>query len=450
MSQKQATLVREVSFSGVGLHSGVRTSLVFKPAPVDSGIKFIRSDLASKPEIEAHISNAVASGDYSRRTVLGRGGVTISTVEHVLAAVRGLGIDNLTIELDTAEPAEPDGSSAPFVKVLKEAGIVEQDARRKYIEVKSPVALTENGVQMVALPHDGLRISFTAQYDHPLIGTQYACFDVSKEVFETEIAPARTFSLLKDVEDLRNRGLIKGGSLENSIVIGDHQIMNEEPLRFSDEFVRHKVLDLLGDLCLLGMPVKAHIISVKSGHASNIRLVRLLEDRFGRSARSLAGRHVRDVPSSLSIEQIKEIMPHRYPFLLVDRILSLEEGKRVIGIKNVTINEPFFQGHFPGHPIMPAVLIIEAMAQVGGVLLLSMVEHPKEKLVYFMAIDKAKFRKPVFPGDQLRFDLEMLKLKMNTCKMKGKAFVGEDLVAEAELLSVLMDRKQVEKRGINA
>ena len=450
MKQKQATLAREVSFSGVGLHSGARTTLVFKPAPANSGIKFVRSDLASTPEIEARISNAVPTGDYSRRTVLGRGDVTISTVEHVLAAISGLGIDNLTIELDTAEPAESDGSSAPFVKVLKEAGTVEQDAPRRYIEVKSPVALTENGVQMVALPYDGLRISFTAHYDHPLIGTQYASFDISQEVFETDIAPARTFSLLKDVEDLRSRGLIKGGSLENSIVIGDREIMNKEPLRFADEFVRHKVLDLLGDLCLLGMPVKAHIISVKSGHASNIKLVKLLNDRFGRQSNALAGRHVRDVPSSLSIEEIKEIMPHRYPFLLVDRILSLEEGKRVVGIKNVTINEPFFQGHFPGHPIMPAVLIIEAMAQVGGVLLLSMVEHPKEKLVYFMAIDKAKFRKPVFPGDQLRFELEMLKLRMNTCKMKGKAFVGEDLVAEAELLSVLMDRKEVEKRGINA
>jgi UDP-3-O-[3-hydroxymyristoyl] N-acetylglucosamine deacetylase/3-hydroxyacyl-[acyl-carrier-protein] dehydratase len=194
--------------------------------------------------------------------------------------------------------------------------------------------------------------------------------------------------------------------------------------------------------------VKAHIISVKSGHASNLRLVKLLRERFGKPARSLTGRRVREVPSSLSIEQIKEIMPHRYPFLLVDRILSLEEGERVVGIKNVTINEPFFQGHFPGHPIMPAVLIIEAMAQVGGVLLLSMVGHPKEKLVYFMGIDKAKFRKPVFPGDQVRFELEMLKMRFNTCKMKGQAFVGKDLVAEAELLSVLVDREEVERKGM--
>jgi UDP-3-O-[3-hydroxymyristoyl] N-acetylglucosamine deacetylase/3-hydroxyacyl-[acyl-carrier-protein] dehydratase len=448
VKHKQATLAREVSFSGIGLHSGARTTLVFKPAPVDSGIKFVRSDLPSRPEIQADIANAVPTGDYSRRTVLGCGEVTISTVEHVLAAVSGLGIDNLTIELDTSEPAEPDGSSAPFVRVLKEAGIAEQEASRRFVEVASPVAFSENGVQMVALPHDGLRISFTAHYDHPLIGTQYASFDVSQETFESEIAPARTFSLLEDIESLRSRGLIKGGSLENSIVIGEQEILNKEPLRFRDEFVRHKVLDLLGDLCLLGMPVKAHIISVKSGHASNLRLVKLLRERFGKPARSLTGRRVREVPSSLSIEQIKEIMPHRYPFLLVDRILSLEEGERVVGIKNVTINEPFFQGHFPGHPIMPAVLIIEAMAQVGGVLLLSMVGHPKEKLVYFMGIDKAKFRKPVFPGDQVRFELEMLKMRFNTCKMKGQAFVGKDLVAEAELLSVLVDREEVERKGM--
>jgi UDP-3-O-[3-hydroxymyristoyl] N-acetylglucosamine deacetylase/3-hydroxyacyl-[acyl-carrier-protein] dehydratase len=449
MSENQRTLGSEVSFSGMGLHSGSQATLVFKPAPVDSGITFVRSDLAARPTIRADVMNAVPSGDHSRRTVLGSGGVTISTVEHVLAAVHGLGIDNLTIELDTSEPAEPDGSSAPFVEVLRRGGVVEQDARRRYIEIKSPVALSEDGVELVALPYPGLRISFTIHYDHPLIGTQYASYDISEKVFTDEIAPARTFSLLKDVEDLRGKGLIKGGSLDNSIVIGEERILNEQPLRFPDEFVRHKILDLLGDLCLLGAPIRTHIISVRSGHATNLKLVKLLQQEGGRPSKNVVGRHVRDVPSSLSIGQIQEIMPHRYPFLLVDRILSLEEGKRVVGMKNVTINEPFFQGHFPGHPIMPAVLIIEAMAQVGGVLLLSMVENPKTKLVYFMTIDKAKFRKPVLPGDQVRFELEMLKLRMNTCKMKGKAYVGSDLVAEAELLSVLRDRQEVKGKGID-
>jgi UDP-3-O-[3-hydroxymyristoyl] N-acetylglucosamine deacetylase/3-hydroxyacyl-[acyl-carrier-protein] dehydratase len=448
MSENQRTLGSEVTFSGIGLHSGARATLIFKPAPADSGIKFVRSDLPGRPEIKADVKNAVPGGDHSRRTVLGTGDVTISTVEHVLAAVRGLGIDNLIIDLDTSEPAEPDGSSAPFVEALRGGGVVDQDAPRRYLEIETPVALSEDGVELVALPHPGLRISFTIDYDHPLIGTQYASFDISEEVFINKIAPARTFSLLKDVEDLRGKGLIKGGSLENSIVIGEERILNEQPLRFPDEFVRHKILDLMGDLCLLGGPINTHIISVRSGHATNLKLVRLLQEHCKRPSRNLIGRHVRDVPSSLSIGQIQEIMPHRYPFLLVDRILELEEGKRVVGVKNVTINEPFFQGHFPGHPIMPAVLIIEAMAQVGGVLLLSMVENPKARLVYFMAIDKAKFRKPVLPGDQVRFELEMVKLRMNTCKMRGKAYVEGDLVAEAELLSVLRDKKEVVDRGV--
>ncbi len=447
MSESQHTIGAEVSFSGTGLHGGLKATLVFKPAEANSGVRFIRTDLEGSPEIKVNASSAVEAADNSRRTVLRRGDVEISTVEHVLAAVRGLGIDNVVIEIDSPEPPEPDGSSAPFVEILKKAGKVTQEAARKYIEIKRPVAVSENGVQIVALPHDGLRITFTLDYDHPMIGAQHASFDITGETFEKEISPARTFSLLKEVEVLRDRGLIKGGTLENSIVIGDDKLMNEGPLRFPDEFVRHKILDLMGDLSLLGHPLKGHIISIKSGHATNIKMVKLINKRFG-GGNKLARRPVRDLPSSLNIEQIKEIMPHRYPMLLVDRILEIEEGKRVVGIKNVTINEPFFVGHFPGHPIMPAVLIIEAMAQVGGVLLLSMVESPREKLVYFMAIDKAKFRKPVFPGDQLRFELEMLRLKMNTCKMKGKAYVGDDLVAEAELLSVMRDRQEVDKKGL--
>jgi UDP-3-O-[3-hydroxymyristoyl] N-acetylglucosamine deacetylase / 3-hydroxyacyl-[acyl-carrier-protein] dehydratase len=440
MTKNQRTIASEISFSGVGLHGGEQATLVFKPAPIGSGIRFVRTDLAERPEIRVDVANTSES-NQSRRTVLRQGDVTISTVEHVLAAVHGLGIDNITIEINTSEPAEPDGSSAPYVDILRRAGVVEQAEGKQYIEVKSPIGFSENGIEMMALPYDGLKITFTVHYDHPFVGTQYASFDISEDVFAREIAPARTFSLLREVEDLKKLGLIKGGSLENSIVIGDDGLVNKEPLRFPNELVRHKILDLLGDLCLLGAPVRAHIVSLRSGHTTNVRLVRMIKSQFGDQLKSRVGRRIREVPSSLSIEEIEEIMPHRYPFLLVDRILSLEEGKRVVGIKNVTINEPFFAGHFPGHPIMPAVLIIEAMAQVGGVLLLSMVENPKTKLVYFMAIDKAKFRKPVFPGDQVRFELEMVKLKMNTCKMSGKAYVANDLVAEAELLSILVDRQ---------
>jgi UDP-3-O-[3-hydroxymyristoyl] N-acetylglucosamine deacetylase/3-hydroxyacyl-[acyl-carrier-protein] dehydratase len=441
MSEKQRTISREVQFSGVGLHSGAETVVVFKPAPVNSGIKFIRTDLAARPEIRVGVDTAVECEDFSRRTTLGRGEASVGTVEHVLAAIRGLGIDNITIEINSGEPAEPDGSCAPYVKVIKGAGIVEQDAPRTYLVLREPVGFSQDGIELVALPYDGFRISFTIDYDHPLIGTQYATFEISEGTFEREIAPARTFSLLKDVEALRERGLIKGGSLQNSVVVGDSEILNDEPLRFPDEFVRHKILDLLGDLSLLGSPLKMHVLSVKSGHATNLKLVKLLHRSLEKTGRSPSlGRHVRKVPSSLGIDEIMSIMPHRYPFLLVDRILSLEVGRKVVGLKNVTINEPFFMGHFPSGPIMPAVLIIEAMAQVGGVLLLSMVENPKTKLVYFMGIDKAKFRKPVVPGDQIRFELEMMKLKMKTCKMKGRALVDGALVAEAELTSVLVDR----------
>ncbi len=449
MSSKQMTIAREASFAGIGLHSGKPVAMTFKPAGIDSGIRFIRTDLNGKPEIRVSVANAVQSKEISRRTVLGKDNIHVSTVEHVLAAVVGLGIDNLTIELDGPEIAEPDGSSSPFVEILKQAGLAEQDAPKRYIEVKSPVSVSSDGSELVALPYDGLRVSFTIDFAHPLIGTQYASFEITADVFEKHLAPARTFSLVADVEMLKKHGLIKGGSLKNSIVVGDNGILNEEPLRFPDEFVRHKILDLIGDLALLGAQLKGHIIALKSGHASNIQLVKRLHENFQVARKAFSGRHVRDVPSMLSIEEIQEIMPHRYPFLLVDRIVELEKGKRVVGIKNVTINEPFFAGHFPGHPIMPAVLIIEAMAQVGGVLLLSMVENPKAKLVYFMAIDKAKFRKPVFPGDQIRFELEMKKLMLSSCKMKGYAYVDGKLVAEAELLSVLMDRDEVRRKGLN-
>jgi len=442
MSQAQRTIAREVSFTGRGLHSGAESTLTFKPAPVNYGIKFARVDLPGTPTIHADIRNTSDGTDSIRRTTLRVGEAQVSTVEHVLAALAGLEIDNVLIEIDSLEPAEPDGSSQPFVDVLKQAGIVEQDAPKRYFRVTRPIRFYQNGVELVALPHDGFRISFTLEYDHPLVGTQYACFDIDAKTFESEIAPARTFSLLEEVDELRETGLIKGGSLQNAVVVSPDRILNEEPLRFKNEFVRHKILDLLGDLSLLGMPIRGHIISVKSGHATNVKLVRKM-----REAADLASKQFRTADdkaatasTSWDIGAIQEIMPHRYPFLLVDRIIELVEGRRVVGIKNVTINEPFFNGHFPGHPIMPAVLIIEAMAQVGGVLLLSTVDKPKERLVYFMGIDKARFRKPVLPGDQIRFELELVKLRSRTCKMKGVAFVDGDLVAEAELLSMIVNR----------
>jgi UDP-3-O-[3-hydroxymyristoyl] N-acetylglucosamine deacetylase/3-hydroxyacyl-[acyl-carrier-protein] dehydratase len=413
----------------------------FRPAPPGTGIRFVRLDLPGAPEIPVAPRYARADTDQMRRTILKNGDAEVHTVEHILAAAAGLEIDNLVIALDSQEPPEPqDGSARPYVALFQSAGLVEQAAPRRYFQVREPVRFEEGGVILVALPHDGLRVTFTIEYENAYRGTQYATYDITPETFVREIAPARTFVLERDVEGLRSRGMIQGGTLQNAVVVKPDGILNREPLRFEDEFVRHKILDFLGDLYLLGRPARGHFLSVKSGHASNVRFVqRLFQDEEPGSLIRGIARNGDQGPVSLDIMAIQKIMPHRYPLLLIDRILSLEEN-RVVGIKNVTINEPFFAGHFPGHPIMPAVLIIEAMAQCGGVLLLNRVERPKDKLVYFMGIDNAKFRRPVRPGDQLRFELTLLRLKQRTCKMEGKAYVHGDLVAEAELLSSIVER----------
>jgi UDP-3-O-[3-hydroxymyristoyl] N-acetylglucosamine deacetylase/3-hydroxyacyl-[acyl-carrier-protein] dehydratase len=372
-----------------------------------------------------------------RNTTLTSGDVSIHTVEHLLAACYGLQIDNLTIEISGNEPPVPStGSYEAYVRVFKDIGIVNQGVPCECLEIDEPVSFVDGDVELLAVPSEGFRISFTIQYQNRHIGTQYATFEITPDVFEREISPARTFVLSQDVENLRRMGLIKGGSLENAIVFNDDGIVNDEPLRFPDECVRHKVLDLIGDLSLLGQPIKGHVSAIKAGHSSNLKFVKKLWEIKERKTRS----STRQRNGTWDINMIQEIMPHRYPFLLVDKIVELEDRKRVVGVKNVTINEPFFAGHFPGHPIMPAVLIIEAMAQVGGVLFLNTVDNPGRYLVYFNGIDKARFRKPVLPGDQLRFELELLALKLGVCKMKGSAFVGEDLVAEAELLANIIPR----------
>jgi UDP-3-O-[3-hydroxymyristoyl] N-acetylglucosamine deacetylase/3-hydroxyacyl-[acyl-carrier-protein] dehydratase len=436
-SPNQRTIGRTVSYEGVGLHTGQRCHVEFRPAPPGTGIRFVRLDLPGSPEIPVAPRYARADTDHMRRTILKNGDAEVHTVEHILAAAAGLEIDNLVIALDAQEPPEPqDGSARPYVALFQSAGLVEQPAPRRYFQVKEPVRFEENGVILVALPHEGLRVTFTIEYENAFRGTQYATYDITPETFVKEIAPARTFVLERDVEYLRKQGMIKGGTLQNAVVVKPDGIMNQEPLRFEDEFVRHKILDFLGDLYLLGRPARGHFLSVKSGHASNVRFVqRLIADEEPGSLLKNGDQG----PVSLDIMAIQKVLPHRYPFLLIDRILSLEEN-RVVGIKNVTINEPFFAGHFPGHPIMPAVLIIEAMAQCGGVLLMNAVERPKDKLVYFMGIDNAKFRKPVRPGDQLRFELTLVRLKQRICKMEGKAYVHGDLVAEAELLSSIVER----------
>lgn len=432
--ERQQTLKGECSYTGVGIHTGMESTVTFKPAPPDSGIAFARVDLPDAPRIPASIRCVVQSADYPRRTTLAQGPVRLYTVEHVLAALVGLGVDNAVVELDSDEPAEPtDGSCKPFVDILRSTGFEQQDAPLQYLEIVEPIAYDEGDVHIVASPHDGFRLSFTIDYPNPTIGTQFASFEVTEDTFLNEIAPARTFALAKDVEDLQKRGLIKGGSLDNAIVVGDDGIVNKSDLRFPDEFVRHKILDLLGDLALLGKPIRGHVYASKSGHATNVRFVDLLL----KSIRSGKIRY-RDT-TSWDIRAVEQILPHRYPFLLVDKILELDD-KRVVGQKNFTMNEWFFVGHFPGHPIVPAVLLVEAMAQVGGFLLLSRVDDRESKLVYFMRIDNARFRKPVRPGDTVRFELELLNLRRGTCRMRGAAYVRGELVADGELWSQVVDR----------
>ena len=437
MIRQQRTIAKEFVIEGLGLHTGNTVKMRVKPAPPGTGIKFLRVDLSPAVEIPAVVTSIPPDGTSFRNTTVSTGTAEVHTVEHVLATCYGLGIDNLVIEVDANEPPEPaSGTYAAYVRAFEEAGSVNQGAPADVFTIDRAITLKENGVEINAVPADDFRVSFTIQYDNPQIGTQYASFTVSPEVFEKEIAPARTFVLLDDVDKLRKQGLIKGGNLGNAIVFTPEGVMNEESLRFPDECVRHKILDLIGDLSLLGAPIRGHVHAVRSGHAANVRFVRKLWEMHQNKKRGATASET----GVWDINLIQEIMPHRYPFLLVDRIIELEDRKRVVGIKNVTINEPFFSGHFPGHPIMPAVLIIEAMAQTGGVMLLNTVDDPKKYLVYFTRVDKAKFRRPVLPGDQLRFELEMKSLRRGLCTMQGFAYVDGKLAAEAELSSVIVER----------
>ena len=434
----QRTIGRPVTFEGVGLHTGERGSATFRPAPANTGVRFVRVDLPGRPQVQVRPENAHFDPAAGRRTILQQNGVQIHTMEHILAAVAGLSIDNLEIEVSTMEAPDPaDGSAAPIARLLCDAGLVEQDRPRRHIKVTRPVSWREEGIELSAVPYQGFKITFTIDYDHPLIGSQTIALDINPETFMSEIAAARTFVLQSDIDALRSAGWIKGGRMESAIVVGQDRILNPEPLRFPDEFVRHKVLDLLGDLYLLGGPLLGHVTARRSGHQSHVAFVKRLKESL-----PLPGRRPGGPPEEWDITAIMDILPHRYPFLLVDRITRIEEGQSIEGIKNVTINEPFFQGHFPGHPIMPAVLIIEAMAQVGGLLLLNTVDDPNDKLMYFMGIDGAKFRRPVTPGDQLRFVLTLLKFKKGTSKMRGEAYVDDQLVAEAELLATIVDKRR--------
>jgi UDP-3-O-[3-hydroxymyristoyl] N-acetylglucosamine deacetylase / 3-hydroxyacyl-[acyl-carrier-protein] dehydratase len=405
------------------LHLGVPCRITFQPAPAKQGILFRRTDCPGLPPIRAHVSEVSGS---ERRTQLGKGAQAVHTVEHVLAAVMGMGIDDVTIDMDGPEPPILDGSAAPFLAALSEAGLAALEGEPDFLDLSEPVRIIDGASVYEAFPCDRLELDVTIEFPHPLIGKQARRFTVTEELFASELSRARTFGFVHEVDALRAKGLIKGASLENAVVLDDTAVLSGD-LRWADEFVRHKAMDCVGDLALAGARVRARIVAVKPSHRGTITLVRELV-KAGRKEKGM-----------YTIEDIMKVLPHRYPFLLVDRILEIEE-KRIVGLKNVTINEPFFQGHFPGHPIMPGVLIIEAMAQVGGMLMLGSLADPDSKVVYFMSLDNVKFRRPVKPGDQLRFELEVVQLRGTVCKMRGVGKVDGDVVVEADMAATIRDR----------
>jgi UDP-3-O-[3-hydroxymyristoyl] N-acetylglucosamine deacetylase/3-hydroxyacyl-[acyl-carrier-protein] dehydratase len=421
----QRSISADATLDGIGVHSGESARLTFRPGEPDSGVVFVRTDVEGSPSVAADVENVVGT---DLGTTLGDGAARVLTVEHVMAAVAAHRIDNLVVELDGPEVPIRDGSFADYYEALSGAGPVDQDAEAKVLALDGPVQASGSaGSSYVATPNSGLRVSATIDFEHPTIGRRYGSYQMDGS-FVHEIAPARTFGFKSDADELHARGLARGASLDNAVVLDDDGVMNDE-LRFDDEFLRHKVGDVMGDLALLGARLDAHIVADRPSHEGNVALARAIRTHIRRSG-----------PPVADAARVMEFLPHRYPMLLVDRIVDFDSGKSIVGIKNVTINEPFFQGHFPGHPIMPGVLIVEAMAQCGGLLLMDHVENPEEKVVYFMTMDNVKFRKPVIPGDTLVFELHVISIKRQLCKIAGRGLVDGQVVTEAEFMARIMDR----------
>jgi UDP-3-O-[3-hydroxymyristoyl] N-acetylglucosamine deacetylase/3-hydroxyacyl-[acyl-carrier-protein] dehydratase len=437
---KQKTIKKPVTFSGIGLHNGKTVSMTIKPAGDNEGICFVRTDLPGRPSIKICASNAVMDEKVTRCTAVESQGVRIYTIEHLMACLNGLGIDNVAIEIDGEELPGLDGSSLEFLKALEQAGIIEQAADKNIFVIQEAIVVANKTSTIVMVPHDQLNISYTLDYDHPLMRSQFFAQSVDLLTFSKELAPARTFCLESEVNEIRAHGLAKGANYQNSLVMSPKGPL-ENTLRFPNECARHKVLDIVGDLFLLGYPVKGAVYATKSGHALNRALVKKIEAQrqkyttvsyppappMAGPAAAKAGQRV------FNINEIMKILPHRYPFLLVDRVLEIEPGKKGIGIKNVTINDGFFQGHFPQKAVMPGVIMIEAMAQTAGVVVLTSGAH-NGKVALFMSVSDVKFRKVVYPGDQLLMEVEIIRDRERSAQVKGVGRVDGEVAIEADMM----------------
>jgi UDP-3-O-[3-hydroxymyristoyl] N-acetylglucosamine deacetylase/3-hydroxyacyl-[acyl-carrier-protein] dehydratase len=464
MSEKQRTLAKEISLNGKGLHTGINVTITFKPAPANHGFKFCRVDLPGNPMIDALAENVT---DTSRGTTLVQNNASVSTIEHALAALHGLRVDNALIEMNAPEAPIMGGSAWAFVQAIREAGIVELKEERNYFIVKQKIVFSdeEHGVDLIIYPDDHFSINVLIDYNSKILGNQYAILD-SIDDFEEKISKSRTFVFFHELEPLFKMGLIKGGDLDNAIVILEKEvgqdeldriaklfnrpgisthtagILNNTELKYPNEPARHKLLDIIGDLALVGHPIKGKVVATRPGHYANTRMAKLMRQEMKKASSK------RDIPvydptqpPVFAVEDIKRRLPHRYPFLLVDKLIALNETT-VVGIKNVTANEPFFQGHFPNEPIMPGVLLVEALAQCGGLLVLSGIEDPEKYSTYFLKIDKLKFKHKVVPGDTVILKMELIEpMRRGIVAMYGQAFVGNTLVVEGEMTAQIIKNK---------
>jgi len=435
---KQRTIKKECVFSGVGLHTGRDVEMKCLPADENSGINFIRVDLPGQPKIKIDPLSINIDTSMPRCTAIGKGEESIYTVEHFMSVLCGLGISNLHIEVNTNELPGLDGSGIKFLEEIKKSGIVDQNSDAPYFEIKEPIGVELNGCSIFMVPAADFKISYTLDYDHPILRSQFFSTVIDDQTYEKEIAPCRTFCLEAEVDNLRARGLGQGANYDNTLVVGKKGVIKNK-VRFPDEFARHKVLDFIGDLYLMGMPIRGHVFAVKSGHTLNIKLLKkILKQKEKYEKRSNVSFSMAEGQQEIKLTDIMKILPHRYPFLLVDKFINVETGKKGIGIKNVTCNEGIFQGHFPSRPIMPGVLMVEAMAQTAGVVILTNEEH-HGKVAFFMAADNVKFRKVVIPGDQLIMEVEVIRDKSRIAQVRAVSKVNEEIVAEADMVFSFTD-----------